>query len=625
MPSSLISTANIADVRELARFGKPLIYEIKLAADGKTAYAACSDAIRAFEIATGNLISTIPVFFSRGWQESLLDISGDGSRFSLLSERGVEVFDIAGNLLLELDIDSEWHTADLSPDGRFLAFTYGDDFSYPFFKVIRIEDQSLQHEGRGSKPQFTPDGSRLITLTSTQVVLWSTATWQQEGSISYLAPRIRTTFSNDGKYLAISKKDEVEIWQIDERSRVARLVNLYPQPYSTPQVLFSFDGLKVATLDGKQEIVVWDILTGKVIGRQSSKLWELWWVVLENDGIVRFLDIPIPDSPFQTPPYANFPAMGFDTADERLWVLNKYYTDDEINFTDFFQACDLNLTGASHCSQTAVNTAAVSDSSGEMYILVPSESKGPGWLDLRSGLDGSGATLMTISTAGQEVRPYYLSRDHRYLVYAQGNAVIAAWDEVEKRIVQSWSGSLRSLFYSEDEKHLLLHFVIRSGSSGPTDGYRLVVVGMEPLVTRYQQTFSTSLEEAFVFTADGGQLLYLEDDFRSTNQEKITVSVHSLDLQTYQPRLLFQFSDQELPVIRESYWMGGAAAVSPDGSLLVLGFGEGNLLAFDLANGQHLSTWRAHGTGIDSLLFSHRGSLLASASADGFIKIWGVP
>jgi WD40 repeat protein len=65
-----------------------------------------------------------------------------------------------------------------------------------------------------------------------------------------------------------------------------------------------------------------------------------------------------------------------------------------------------------------------------------------------------------------------------------------------------------------------------------------------------------------------------------------------------------------------------ALAYSPDGNTLVTGHGDGSILFWDVASGE-LRFWLAgHAKTITSLAFDRAGKWLASASADGRVRIW---
>lgn len=68
-----------------------------------------------------------------------------------------------------------------------------------------------------------------------------------------------------------------------------------------------------------------------------------------------------------------------------------------------------------------------------------------------------------------------------------------------------------------------------------------------------------------------------------------------------------------------------AVAFSPDGSILAIGFTNGEIHLYDVEQGIHFHTWSAHNGQVKSLEFSANGQLLLTVGAiDQYAKIWGV-
>ena len=68
-----------------------------------------------------------------------------------------------------------------------------------------------------------------------------------------------------------------------------------------------------------------------------------------------------------------------------------------------------------------------------------------------------------------------------------------------------------------------------------------------------------------------------------------------------------------------------SVAISPDASLVAVGFASGTLRVYDRDTGaEHAVVQKAHGSGIKRLAFNAVGTLLASASLDKTAKLWQV-
>lgn len=84
------------------------------------------------------------------------------------------------------------------------------------------------------------------------------------------------------------------------------------------------------------------------------------------------------------------------------------------------------------------------------------------------------------------------------------------------------------------------------------------------------------------------------------------------------------FADSDLSRSRFTQTFGGilAVAVSPDGSHLLAGDTNGEVLIWQLANGQRVSTLTGHTSVVWSVAFSPNGSHIASGSLDCTVRLW---
>ena len=67
-----------------------------------------------------------------------------------------------------------------------------------------------------------------------------------------------------------------------------------------------------------------------------------------------------------------------------------------------------------------------------------------------------------------------------------------------------------------------------------------------------------------------------------------------------------------------------ALTFSPDGNFLVAGYANGMISIFLASDGTLLRSWTGHSQSIQDLLFTPDGKYLVSASYDGIIRIWGL-
>jgi WD40 repeat protein len=75
----------------------------------------------------------------------------------------------------------------------------------------------------------------------------------------------------------------------------------------------------------------------------------------------------------------------------------------------------------------------------------------------------------------------------------------------------------------------------------------------------------------------------------------------------------------------EGYYTVSSVAFTPDGTLLASGSGDGIIRLWDVKTAELIVSLEAHLGGINSVDFFNDGAMLASGSGDGTIRLWGVP
>jgi len=66
-------------------------------------------------------------------------------------------------------------------------------------------------------------------------------------------------------------------------------------------------------------------------------------------------------------------------------------------------------------------------------------------------------------------------------------------------------------------------------------------------------------------------------------------------------------------------------ALSPDGTVLAVGYHDGTVRLWDMDTGEQLIVLEGHEDRVVSLAFNPDGTLLASGGTDGTVRLWGVP
>jgi WD40 repeat protein len=77
---------------------------------------------------------------------------------------------------------------------------------------------------------------------------------------------------------------------------------------------------------------------------------------------------------------------------------------------------------------------------------------------------------------------------------------------------------------------------------------------------------------------------------------------------------------------QETWSIGGSQVTySPDGKILIVGDSVGKITILNAENGDLLTVLDRHRGGITSLVFAKNGKFFTSSSADGTVRVWGLP
>jgi RNA polymerase sigma factor (sigma-70 family) len=136
-------------------------------------------------------------------------------------------------------------------------------------------------------PIFSPDGKRMATTTwgERQVRFWDVATGKELRPLKIGAPlafSVRTTFSADGKILAVP--DESKVIHLMDVASGAEIRQLKEHPEKIESLAFSPDGKLLAAGGDGATIVLWETATGKPIRHLHGREKKIPSVVFSHDG-----------------------------------------------------------------------------------------------------------------------------------------------------------------------------------------------------------------------------------------------------------------------------------------------------------------------------------------------------
>jgi WD40 repeat protein len=150
----------------------------------------------------------------------------------------------------------------------------------------RPTGKALPHLGPVWKSLFSPDGKKVVTVSSSQgsvraVRLWDVATGKVIGGPFFVDGRVTdVAFRPDGN-LVIATTNGKEAWEIFEPSTGRSLRKVHVNAFKTA---FSPDGKTVLTFSEENEVQRWEVATGNKIGSPWKISWAPKSVVFCPDG-----------------------------------------------------------------------------------------------------------------------------------------------------------------------------------------------------------------------------------------------------------------------------------------------------------------------------------------------------
>jgi WD40 repeat protein len=158
-----------------------------------------------------------------------------------------------------------------SPDGRLLASAGADRMVRIWVANTGEQLQSLGgHQSTVSDVAFSSDGTRLLSTAATEIKLWDVKTGRQLSSHGDGGGFTRAEFSPDGRLLALTKWDHVEIWRVpdgpawDKGTQMLHILGGHI--LGVRSVAFSSDGRRLVSAGRNDATLrVWDVATGEAV------------------------------------------------------------------------------------------------------------------------------------------------------------------------------------------------------------------------------------------------------------------------------------------------------------------------------------------------------------------------
>ena len=426
----------------------------------------------------------------------------------------------------------------------------------------RVQLTLRGHNGPVRFVVYSPDGSRLATSSSDGTArLWNTTTGQEIAVMGGSGADVTgIDFSPDGVWLAMTGYDgAVSLWDVTDGQKL-RVLGQHPG--GVTGLDFSPDGSLVAT-SGLQngDVYIWDALQGGLVYSFTAHYAPVWYVTFSPDG-------------------------------ERLATAS---VDGTAKVWDAATGQEL-VTLAGHGGLVSV----VAFSPDGTRLATSSFDT-----TVRVWDAASGQSLLTLSGHTSMVSWVAFSPDGRRLATAGVDGTARVWDASTGRPLLTLAG----------------HVGVVIGVAFSPDGIHLASGGFDGTARIWDLSPEHELRTLIGHGAEAYALAFSPDGTRLATTGFDGVA-HIWDVAS--GRLLLTLANPENLPMR-------AVAFSPDGRQLIIGNADGTATVWDGDAGRPLFTLRGHAlghggegfvTGITGIAYSPDGSRIATAGDDGTAKVW---
>jgi WD40 repeat protein len=640
-PSKPITVENIADIRELAYFGTPIVYEVRISQDGKMGYAITSTGIGVYDTASQKLERFFPVAscsqrYASCSSKNAISISNDGSRFAILANESIQVWDIDGYLRLEVPVRNPIYVdISLSPNGKLLAETNVEGSEIVnVYDINRNEKLNLPSEMRGSYCSFSPGGTWLTIWNYFQRgVIWRTADWSKEQNLFFTSNQVEVGFSGDDRLIVMQGSELTSIYQIEDWKLIREIPIKNDQWQRTQHRYFSpsskifavvYHGYNRSKQQSETFLRIWNINSGEFLQEVKLEPGQPRDYIIHDDGtystneavgeILDIIQVTRSDY-YEGKQWRSFrPKVYFYPQGDRFWIWK--YRHDMGMLSKINEFCTIQSAVSMDC-MTSSDSISITENR-QILTLLPTETEGIYTIDLES--DGRSDLIgkFNHSRPLALITPLWLSPDNQFLLleilstdYTQD---LELWNIQSETRIGKWKQTKIPFFeYDINTKAGLLAF--------STVNRRVIYNYLEN---------RTILEESFdnwswggITIADDGNVIYaseINDPFFLPPDQRF--QIYLLDVNTLKKIPLTDVLVSDLSI--------HAIAQSPDGRFLIIGTPEGYIRVYEMSTGEQIYMWQAHTRCIKQLEFSPDGTFLVSHSegcqngGDGLLKVWGV-
>jgi len=548
---------------------------------------------------------------------------GGRTLVALAGSEAVQILDVeSGGEVATIPALKQAQSLAFSPDATLLAAGLDEAVKLVEVPSGREVDTLLGVISSVQRVAFSPDG-KTLAAGGQNVMLWNLADRAELANFKVQPWAKGLAFSPDNKLLAVGSYDGLELYDLtkitDSRPRMVRKISEDKEP----ALAWSPDGALLAWTSPPALVKLWDVAearelatlkghTSGIVGVGFSPDGK-WLATGTRDGLRLWgasadgpLPSPAPPAAGPMPTAVPISPTAITAANAGQLVQTDLWEQEIYNSRTLAWAPD----GAwlACCSSpvriydTATHQARSVDSNHAADVLAVAP--------MPEGMDGgSGGTLLAAggyqgiqvwdAESGGELGTYPEVKDVRGLAFSPDGSLLAAGANLAVKVLDARDGreidtllgaavAVQSVTFSPDGKTLAAggQNVITWEWPG---GREIANVKIDPWATRLVFTPDAKTLAAATYT---GVKIY----------EAATL------------RLLRSIGEEE----------PAALALSPDGKLLAWAARGSPIRLVDLSNGEEVGTLTGHTDVVQALAFSPDGARLASGSADGTIRFWGV-